>query len=230
MERAWRLTKNSTMPNSIVDYYDALSSTFDDVYFARGKFSEAPWNELSLELAEVAGKICEIKARTIADFGCGSGHWSRLLVHQCAEIHLVDASPSMLRLAQANFERMRLTRPPRYWVGDVLQEPIERLLPSNVEVSILGFVLSHYSEFDLRRIVTNVAERSERILIIDSASAESTLPDIRFKEHHVNGRWYSVPKRYEPVDHWLSVLSRCGLVPEVLAHTKHFFAVISRKV
>ena len=113
MKHAWRLTKNSASPNSIADYYEALSSTFDDVYFARGRFSEAPWNELAVELAEVAEKISEIKAFTIADIGCGSGHWSRLLLHQCSEIHLVDASPSMLRLAQLNVESMKMTASPR---------------------------------------------------------------------------------------------------------------------
>ena len=104
MEPAWRLTTSLTSLNSIVDYYDALSATFDDVYFAKGKFSEAPWNELSVELAEIAEEISGIQPRTVADFGCGSGHWSRLLIHHCQEIHLVDASPSMLRLAKSNFE------------------------------------------------------------------------------------------------------------------------------
>jgi hypothetical protein len=220
MKSAWRLTTSPTSRNSIVDYYDALSTTFDDVYYAKGKFSEAPWNELSMELAEIAGKIAKIQPHTIADIGCGSGHWSRQFVHNCQEVH---------RLAKSNFESMRLPGTLRYSVGDVLHSPIARLLPSNVDVSILGFVLSHYSETEVERILTNVAERSERILIIDSTSAESTSPRSQFKEHHVNGRWYSVFKRYEPLDHWVSVLSRRRLAPIELAHTKHFFALISSR-
>jgi len=230
MEPAWRLTTSSTGANSIFDYYDALSATFEDVYFAKGKFSDAPWNELSIELGEIAEKVSKIQPRIISDLGCGSGYWSRLLAHQCQEVHLVDASPSMLMLAKSSLEGMALPVLLRYSVGNVLEDPIARLLPSNVDVSILGFVLSHYSELDVVRILTKVAQRSERILIIDSTNAMATSPPSYFKEHHVNGRWYSVLKRYEPLDHWLGVLSRCHLVPIVLAHTKHFFAVISSRI
>jgi ubiquinone/menaquinone biosynthesis C-methylase UbiE len=230
MEPVWRLNETSTSNNSILDYYEVMSSTFDDVYFARGKFADTPWNELSLELAEVAETVSRVQANSIADVGCGTGHWSRLFANRCPEIHLIDSSPSMLELAQSKFECMGLPKAAKFWVGDILQEPVAGLYPPNIDVSILGFVLSHYAELEVTRILANVAARSERVLIIDSTTSESLSPRKQYKEHYVNGRWHSVMKRYETLDHWLSVLSRCRLAPEVLAHTKHFFAIISSKV
>ena len=226
----WRISTTPSALNSASEYYNKLGESFDDVYFARAAFSKEPWSVLSTELREIAQQVAKLEAKTIADIGCGTAHWSQVIAKSTTELHLFDASIQMLAVAQSKLLQIGLLVPPRAYLCNALEDCASDFLRKRVDLAILGFVLSHYSDDEAKRIIVNSVSCAKRVLLIDSRSATPQFNSHRvFKEHFLDGRWYSIPKRYESQEHWLALLAECELEVNLLSQTAHFFSAIARQ-
>ena len=84
--------------------FDRLAAQYDDWY-------QTPLGALTdtLEQEAVSALAGEMDGRMVLDASCGTGHYALALIRRGARVTAVDASASMLALAQAKARRERLS-------------------------------------------------------------------------------------------------------------------------
>lgn len=209
----------------IDDYYDCISSSFDDVYRAAGAYAHPPWSELSEELTAITSKLFEHSVTTVVDCGCGTGHWSAQLVSTAREVWLLDVSSGMLRIAETKLRALNPLAEIRPLKFNMLTNECPETLPTNADCSLLGFVLSHYDDADCVTLIQRAVSMSRSVFIVDSLAGLSA-PTYGFvqKQHRHQGRWIGVKKRYPTQQEWQSLLERAGLTLESIQVSRNFFA------
>jgi SAM-dependent methyltransferase len=100
-------------------------------------FSIFPWNDLKMECA------------VGADFGCGTGRWSKLVASRVGHVHLVDASDAALNVAK---EKLKSLSNISFHLGSVEEVSLEE---ASLDFAFSLGVLHHVP--DIKKALKDIA-------------------------------------------------------------------------
>jgi len=190
-----------------LDYYRARAGEYDDWWLREGRFdrgseANAAWFaevaelEAFLDRFEPGGRVLEL--------ACGTGLWTRHLVHHADHVTAVDGAEEVLAINRARVDDARV-----HYVQANLFEWTPQ--PLSYDVCFFSFWLSHVpaERFDaFWETVGGALEPGGRVLFFDSArTGRSTAADHRLPEAGEqtmtrrldDGREFQIVKRfYDP--------------------------------
>lgn len=95
-----------------VAYYRARAGEYDDWFFRRGRYDRGPAlnREWFAETAELERRLDEFAPRGhVLELACGTGLFTRCLLHHAAAITAVDAAPEVIALNRERTQDSRVT-------------------------------------------------------------------------------------------------------------------------
>ncbi len=101
---AWRAGQRLRSKSLVTTRIDDLDVAARERFFDAG----------SQQVAKLAARIeaqtgCTLESRRVLDFGCGVGRMALPLAERCEHVYGIDVSPAVLREADSNARRMRLS-------------------------------------------------------------------------------------------------------------------------
>jgi SAM-dependent methyltransferase len=191
-----------------LDYYRARALEYDRWWMREGRFDRGPeanarWFAETTELERVLERFAP--RGDVLELACGTGLWTRHLVHYADSLTAVDAAPEVLAVNRAR-------------VGDASVRYVERDLfdwspDERYDACVFAFWLSHVPQARFAQfweMVAGCLKPGGRVLFIDSArterstAADHVLPsddEDTMTRKLDDGRAFQIIKRfYEPAE------------------------------
>ena len=202
------------MPKPIAqDEYEAMAERFAERvdYYA--------WNA-HYDRPAMLALLPEVRARDVLDAGCGPGAYAEELVTRGARVIGVDASPTMVRLAEK-----RLAGRAKFLVAN-LDLPLEMFAPNSFDVVLSALTLDYVRDWERVFLEFFRVLRAAGVLLF---SVQHPLSDyvLNFADDYMQTETYHAlfrslaPKLYvptfrRPLHAMLNPLARAGFVLEQL--------------
>src|SRR5262245_49251763 len=196
--------------DSMFRYYDERASEYEDAYvLGTGTASMPDPDVFRREASLLTGIVARFARGRMVDLACGTGYWLPFYAARCTSITLIEQSTRMRD--QCRKKMATPGAPGRMMVvqGDVLDDPFG---PRAFDSALVGFLLSHLSEDDERRLFEHLhvmLEPDGRFLIFDSAwSVERARfnAKVERQQRRLNdGHAFEIFKRYidrQDIDMW----------------------------
>lgn len=227
----WELTPyDSMLCVETARYFDAVAEIFDDIYFRRNGFAMAPWSDVATQLGLFDSFARDCLRGRILDVGCGTGHWSTVAAPVASEISLCDISPRMLSIAVRSIQAANPDVPLKATLCDLRDiNCLTHYMNEQADWGILGFVLSHYTDDEIRLMLHNLkAAVVGQIFFVDSIAGPVDTgrpPSDLCKRHFTKDGWVGIRKRYLSEEHWIGLFSDAGWGAERRLVTERFCGV-----
>lgn len=182
------------MVDEQMEYYRQRAGEYDQWWFRRGRYALPPDAERRwfADVAEVRGALDRFQpAGDVLEYACGTGLWTRQLVHHARRVTAVDSAAEMIAL-----NRERVASPTVHYVrADIFTWTPP---PAGFDVVFFGYWLSHVPAGRWTPFWTTVAgalRPGGRVFLVDSY--HSTPVDGDTQQRVLNdGRRFSVVKRF----------------------------------
>jgi SAM-dependent methyltransferase len=211
------------------DYYRARAPEYEQIYYR-----EVP--ERRREIDEEAERLRElVRNRTVLEFACGTGYWTRVMSETAASVSASDISPEMI----AEARKKSFGCPVDFVVADMFAQDFGS---HRFDVVALGFWYSHQPRQEYARLyecLIRPLKADGRIWMIDNnPPAEGTLHHSEGSDECGNnykrrflddGREYVIVKNYF-TRQGLEEQLRPGFDLHSLVHKTYYWSVVlSRK-
>jgi len=215
-----------------IAYYRARAGEYDEWWFRLGRYDRGPeWNSCwHAEVAEVERALDQwleaVRPRSVLEFACGTGLFTRLLAPRVERLTALDASPEVLTINRKRVASSKV----EYVEADLFAwEPLERY-----DAVFFSFWLSHVPEerFDAfwAKVRAALAKYGSVYLIDSAFDPTSTAKDHAVPERESgvvtrrlnDGREFRIVKLfYEPAV-LNARLSRLGFASLVRQTARYF--------
>jgi demethylmenaquinone methyltransferase/2-methoxy-6-polyprenyl-1,4-benzoquinol methylase len=212
-----------------LDYYRARALEYDKWWMREGRFDRGPeanarWFAETSELERVLKRFDP--RGNVLELACGTGLWTRHLVHYADTVTAVDAAPEVLAINRARVNHARV----RYVEADLFSWAPD----ARYDACVFAFWLSHvpqprFAEF--WGMVAGCLKPDGRVLFIDSArtarstAADHILPDDcedTMTRRLDDGREFQIIKRFYDPPELERALGELGWNASVDATAEYF--------
>jgi SAM-dependent methyltransferase len=200
-----------------ISYYRARASEYDEWFYRQGRYDRGA-EENAAWFAESAEVMRALRSSgpfgSVLELACGTGIWTRELLHIADTITALDAAPEMLALHAQNIPDPRVRRTQ----VDLFQwEPEEKY-----DLVFFSFWLSHVLPERVREFLAHAARAIRpggQIFLVDSlpdlssGAADHTAPDpsgTRHERRLNDGRIFTIIKVFYDPDTIAAELDRLG--------------------
>ncbi|MGJ8680840.1 class I SAM-dependent DNA methyltransferase [Paraglaciecola sp.] len=153
------------MKDEMMEYYDSVSSSFEEAYFADTIYCEELKSSMLKDLKMIENVLGRVKEGSLLDLGCGTGYWANFYCNSAdIDVTGVDLSENMGELFRRSVSG-----------ANFIREDIFRFLESfdyKYDYILISFVLSHYDIEDAISILRSAKKRLNpggHIFITDSS-------------------------------------------------------------
>ena len=129
----------------VQEYFERIPLAFDRIYRQnRGPLGNTieRWRRRSMfERFRMTFEFCgDVRGKRILDIGCGSGRYTIELARRGANVIGVDFSRPMIELATRLAQEAGVTARCRFFVGDILQLPLEGCFEVSLAIGVFDYV------------------------------------------------------------------------------------------
>jgi len=196
--------------DNVSQYYDQLASLYGQFYEDTDYLGIDINHSLQKDVQQIIYTLNKIKVDGLIDVGSGTGYW-RKFFKNLKKLLAIDISKNMLIQSKNEIVARSLIEKNKYFEMNcnIIDLDLENIV--GYEAVFIGFILSHYSNSDIMKILNNIKKNKNirYIIIIDSVYGKYRINRKNmetYKNIVSDEKKISVYKRYFTKNNWLELL------------------------